>query len=85
MIASRLKSLPAPSLEQTGTIWDKVQQLLAASCRHRHLTQPFSAVSSNRLHSDLNEGGAYRGANRDFTSSVSIAAGTLRTIGLRCG
>jgi hypothetical protein len=56
MIASSRKSLPTPTLEKSGKIWDKVQQLLAASCLHRHLTQPFSAVSSNRLHSDLNEG-----------------------------
>jgi hypothetical protein len=29
-------------------MWDKVLQLLAVSCRHRHVSQPFSAASSSR-------------------------------------
>jgi len=36
-------------------MWEKVLQLLAVSCRHGHLSQPFSAVSSRRQissHSD---------------------------------
>lgn len=74
MIVPRLKSLSTPSLEQTSAIWDKVQQWLAASCLHRHLTQPFSAVSSNRLHSDLNE-----------AVSISQSQSRLYVVCLDCG
>ena len=28
-------------------MWDKVLQLLAVSCRHRHISQPFPAGLSN--------------------------------------
>ncbi|HEX8813606.1 MAG TPA: hypothetical protein VF742_16590 [Terracidiphilus sp.] len=28
-------------------MWDRVLQMLAASCRHRHISQPFSAVSTS--------------------------------------
>ena len=29
-------------------MWDKVLQLLAVSCRHGHLSQPFPAISTRR-------------------------------------
>jgi hypothetical protein len=35
-------------------MWDKVCQLLAG-CRHRHISQPFSAVSTSRQRSGQSE------------------------------
>jgi hypothetical protein len=32
-------------------MWDKVLQLLSVNCRHRHVSQPFSAASSHRYNS----------------------------------
>jgi hypothetical protein len=36
-------------------MWDRVLQLLAVSCRHGHLSQPFPAVSSGSRSSSRTE------------------------------
>jgi len=55
-------------------MWDKVLQLLAISCRHRNISQPFSAVSSGRQHSGHGE-----------WESVSQSESGLYVVCLDCG
>jgi len=75
MIASSRQSLPIPPLERMpASMWNKVLQLLAVSCRHRHISQPFSAVSSSRLHS----------GHRDW-ESISQSEWGLYVVCLDCG
>ncbi len=42
-------------------MWDRMLQLLAVSCRHGHLSQPFSAGSSSRHDSSHTEWEAVTG------------------------
>ena len=75
MIVSSRQSLPIPPLEKApATIWDKVLQLLAVSCRHRHISQPFSAISSSRLHCGQSE-----------WESISQSESGLYVVCLDCG
>jgi len=42
-------------------MWDRVLQLLAVSCRHRHLSQPFPSASSKPYSSGHTEWEAVTG------------------------
>jgi hypothetical protein len=39
-------------------MWERVLQMLAVSCRHRHILKPFSAASSSRHDSNHSEWGS---------------------------
>jgi len=66
--------VPTQPLERMcTTMWGKVFQLLAG-CRHRHISQPFSAVSSSRQHSGHSE-----------WESISQSESGLYVVCLDCG